>query len=106
VGKSGGIIYDRKAINEAYISGRGGITIRAVAEIKERKGAKGEQYNIEITEIPYQVNKSELIIKMAELVQSKKIEGIRDIRDESDRTGLSIIVELKNDAAPQKVLNQ
>ena len=103
---TGGIIYDRKAINEAYISGRGGITIRAVAEIRERKGAKSEQYNIEISEIPYQVNKSELIIKMADLVQSKKIEGIRDIRDESDRTGLSIIVELKNDAAPQKVLNQ
>ncbi|MDO8584527.1 MAG: DNA gyrase subunit A [bacterium] len=103
---TGGIIYDRKAITAAYIAGRGAMTIRALAEVKERKGAKGEQYNIEITEIPYQVNKSELIVKMAELVTEKKIDGIRDIRDESDKDGMSIIVELKNDVPPQKVLNQ
>lgn len=100
---TGGIIYDKKAINEAYLSGHGPVTIRAVAEITERK--KG-QYNIEITEIPYQVNKAELIIKIAELVTDKKIQGIRDIRDESDKDGLTIVIELKNDAAPQKVLNQ
>ncbi len=103
---TGGIIYDRKAITAAYIAGRGAMTIRALAEVKERKGGKAEQYNIEITEIPYQVNKSELIIKMAELVTEKKIDGIRDIRDESDKDGMSIIIELKNDVPPQKVLNQ
>ena len=100
---TGGIIYDRKAINEAYASGHGAITCRATTEITERK--KG-QYDIEITEIPYQVNKSELIIKIAELVTEKKVQGIRDVRDESDKDGLRIVIELKNDAAPQKVLNQ
>lgn len=103
---TGGIIYDRKAIVEAYIQGRGGITMRGVCEIKERKGDKKEQFNIEISAIPYQVNKSELISKMAELVTEKKIEGIRDIRDESDKDGMSIVIELKNDAPPQKILNQ
>lgn len=100
---TGGIIYDKKAINEAYLSGHGAITMRAVAEITERKK---NQFDIEITEIPYQVNKAELIIKIAELVTDKKIQGIRDIRDESDKEGLRIAIELKNDAAPQKVLNQ
>jgi len=100
---TGGIIYDRKAIMEAYATGRGAITTRALTEIKESK--KGNHI-IEITEIPYQVNKSELIIKIAELVTEKKIQGIRDVRDESDREGLRIVIELKNDAAPQKILNQ
>ncbi len=99
---TGGVIYDKKAINEAYASGRGAVTTRALAEIKENK--KGHM--IEITEIPYQVNKSELIIKIAELVTEKRVQGIRDIRDESDKEGLRIVIELKNDAAPQKVLNQ
>lgn len=101
---TGGVIYNRKDIAEAYTTGKGAITMRGVAEIKERKGSKG--FNIEITEIPYQVNKSELIIRMAELVQEKKLDGIRDIRDESDKQGMSIVIELKNDAAPQKTLNQ
>ncbi|MBI5306269.1 hypothetical protein HZB04_01645 [Candidatus Wolfebacteria bacterium] len=100
---TGGIMYDRKAIVDAYSSGRGPITVRAKAEIQER--AKN-QFNIIITEIPYQVNKSELIIKIANLAQEKKIEGIRDLRDESDREGLRIVVELKTDASAQKVLNQ
>jgi DNA gyrase subunit A len=99
---TGGIIYDKKAIREAYSAGRGSITTRAVAEIKE----DGKKHFIEISAIPYQVNKSELIVKIAELVTEKKIQGIRDIRDESDRKGLSIIIELKQDAPPQKVLNQ
>ncbi|OGY65018.1 MAG: DNA gyrase subunit A [Candidatus Harrisonbacteria bacterium RIFCSPLOWO2_02_FULL_41_13b] len=99
---TGGIIYDRKSIIEAYLTGRGGITTRGVAEIKE----KGKEFSIEITAIPYQVNKSELITKMAELVTEKKIEGIRDIRDESDREGMSIVIELKSNANPQKILNQ
>ncbi|MDO8430041.1 MAG: DNA gyrase subunit A [bacterium] len=100
---TGGIIYDQKAIREAYASGHGAITTRALTEVVEQK--KG-QYNIEITEIPYQVNKSELIIKIAELVTEKRVQGIRDVRDESDKDGLRIIIELKNDSAPQKVLNQ
>ena len=93
---TGGIIYDRKAIAEAYATGKGKITIRGVAETDEK--------TIIITEIPYQVNKAELIIKMAKLVQEKKIEGIRDIRDESDKN-IRIVIELKNDAIPQKILN-
>lgn len=99
---TGGIIYDKKGIAEAYNSGRGPITTRAKTEIQER--AKN-QFNIIITEIPYQVNKSELIMKIASLAQEKKIEGIRDLRDESDREGLRIVVELKTDASPQKILN-
>ncbi len=95
---TGGIIYNRKEIVDAYVSGRGKITVRALAEVDEK--------NIIITEIPYQVNKSELIMKIAELVQEKKIEGIRDMRDESDKDGMRISIDLKNDAVPQKVLNQ
>jgi len=95
---TGGIIYDKKAIEEAYLSGRGGITARGTAEVKDKR--------IVITEIPYQVNKSDLIIKMAELVQTKRITGIRDIRDESDRDGLRVVIDMKNDAVPQKIMNQ
>ncbi len=100
---TGGIIHDKKAIVDAYASGHGPITCRAKAEIEERKAG---QFNIVITEIPYQVNKAELLIKIAELVQDKKIEGIRDLRDESDREGMRIVVELKSESNPQKVLNQ
>lgn len=100
---TGGIIYDRKALEEAYRTGRGSIVTRSVAEIEERKAGA---YQIVVSAIPYQVNKADLIAKIAELVEAKRIEGIRDIRDESDREGLRIVVELKNDAAPQKVLNQ
>ena len=100
---TGGIIYDKNAIAEAYKTGRGGVTMRAVSDIQERKSGL---FNIVITEIPYQVNKAELLSKIALLVTEKKIEGIKDLRDESDREGLRIVVELKNDAAPQKILNQ
>ncbi|MBU6500498.1 MAG: DNA gyrase subunit A [Patescibacteria group bacterium] len=100
---TGGIIFDEKAIKAAYVSGRGGITTRAKAEITEKKN---KQFDIVITEIPYQVNKSELIKKIAELAQDKKIDGIRDIRDESDREGLRVVIELKNSVPPQKILNQ
>lgn len=106
---TGGIIYDKKAIADAYASGRGPITCRGVADIKEKsaRGGKGSKgFVIEITEIPYQVNKAELVTKIAELVEAKKIEGIRDIRDESSKEGLLITIELKSDAPPQKVLNQ
>ncbi len=96
---TGGIIYDRKAIIDAYISGRGGITTRGTADVLEKQ--------IIISEIPYQVNKADLIIKMAELVRDKRVEGIRDIRDESDRNdSVRIVIDLKNDAIPQKVLNR
>src|SRR5271154_72378 len=100
---TGGIIYNAKAIKEAYIAGRGAVLARAKAEIVENKA--GKQFDILITEIPYQVNKSELIKTIAELAQEKKIEGIRDLRDESDREGMRIVIELKNDVPPQKVLN-
>ncbi len=101
---TGGIIFDETAIKACYATGRGGITTRAKAEIVEKKS--GRQFDIIVTEIPYQVNKSELIKSIAELHQNKKVEGIRDIRDESDREGMRIVIELKNDAPPQKVLNQ
>ena len=86
----------------AYATGRGPVIIRGVASIVEEK--KG--FQIIITEIPYQVNKAELIIKMADLVKEKRVEGIRDIRDESDKDGLRIAIDLKQDAFPRKVLNQ
>jgi DNA gyrase subunit A len=100
---TGGIIYNSKSIKEAYIAGRGGILARAKTEIVENKA--GKQFDIVVTEIPYQVNKSELIKTIAEFAQEKKIEGIRDLRDESDREGMRIVIELKNDVSPQKVLN-
>lgn len=106
---TGGNIYNKKAILEAYGQGKGPIVIRGKAEVKEpgareKKNIKNDY--IEISEIPYQVNKAKLIEKMAELVQSGRIEGIRDIRDESDRTGLRIVVELKKGAQGQKTLNK
>jgi DNA gyrase subunit A len=98
---TGGNIYNQ-SIAEIYALGKGAITMQATTEIQERKEG---QFDIVITEIPYQVNKSELIIKIAELVSEKKVEGIRDIRDESDKEGLRIVIELKNDTNPQKVIN-
>lgn len=100
---TGGIMFNKKAIVEVYATGRGPITCRAVCEVEERSSG---QHNIIVTEIPYQVNKSELVAKIAELAQEKVIEGIRDLRDESDREGMRIVIELKSDATPQKVLNQ
>src|SRR3989338_8667049 len=100
---TGGIIYGKKAIREAYLHGRGPILMRAVAVIEEAK--KGD-WRIVVTEIPYQVNKSELLIHIADLVKEKRIEGIRDIRDESDKDGIRVVFELKHDAHAQKILNQ
>lgn len=100
---TGGIIFDKKAIQEAYLTGRGAIMTRAKVDIQEKKN---RQFEIVITEIPYQVNKSEMVKRMAELVQEKKVEGIRDLRDESGREGLRIVIELKSDVPPQKILNQ
>ncbi len=98
---TGGIIFDQKAIREAYNAGKGPILARGKADIEE--GNRGA--SIIITEIPYQVNKAELITVIANLVHDKKIEGIRDVRDESDKDGLRIAIELKADAQPQKILN-
>ncbi|MDP3948670.1 MAG: DNA gyrase subunit A [bacterium] len=106
---TGGIIFDQKGIREVYASGRGPILTRAKTDIQERKNrqlARAGGFDIIITEIPYQVNKSELIKHIAELVTNKRIEGIRDIRDESDREGMRVVIELKTDANPQKILNQ
>jgi DNA gyrase subunit A len=100
---TGGIIYDKKDIAAAYATGRGGIVMRAKTEIVEDKAG---QFRILITEIPYQVNKATLLEKIAELVQEKKIEGIRDLRDESSKEGVRIVIELKKDAYPKKVLNR
>ncbi|MEK7567149.1 MAG: DNA gyrase subunit A [Patescibacteria group bacterium] len=99
---TGGLIFNKNEIHQAYATGRGGVVNRGEAEIVEKKPG---QYQILIGSIPYQVNKSELIIKIAELVREKKIEGIRDVRDESDKEGLSIVIDLKQDAFPQKILN-
>jgi DNA gyrase subunit A len=99
---TGGIIYGYEGVKEAFISGKGRIIIRAKAEIEESNGRE----QIIVTEIPYQVNKAELIKKAAELVNDKKLEGISDIRDESDRNGMRIVFELKRDAISNVVLNK
>lgn len=100
---TGGFIYDQKAIVQTYSLGKGAIICRAKTEIVETK--KG-QWQILVTEIPYQVNKSALLERIAELIKEKKLEGIRDMCDESDKEGLRIMIELKSDSSPQKVLNQ
>ncbi|MEJ6491510.1 MAG: DNA gyrase subunit A [Flavobacteriales bacterium] len=99
---TGGIIYGYEGVRDALLTGRGRIVMRATAEIEEDKGRE----QIIVTEIPYQVNKSDLIKKTADLVNDKKIEGISDIRDESDRNGMRIVYELKRDAIPNVVLNK
>lgn len=100
---TGGIIYGYEGVKEAYKTGRGKILIRAKANIETLKSGKE---NIVITELPYQVNKAALIEKIAELVKEGKIDDISDIRDESDRDGLRVVIELKRDAQPEVVLNQ
>lgn len=99
---TGAHIMGKDGIKTAYKTGRGKITVRAVAEIEESK--KG-RYRIVVTEIPYQVNKASLVEKIAELVRDKKIEGISDLRDESDKEGMRIVIEIKRDANPNVVLN-
>ena len=99
---TGGAIYDANSLKEVYATGRGKISVRGIAEITE--GAKGKSQII-ITEIPYQVNKAEMVAKIAELVKNKKIVGISDLRDESDKDGMRVVVELKRDAKPKAVLN-
>src|SRR3989344_4046902 len=103
---TGGIIYNETDIRNAYATGRGPILMRGKAEIVEGKSARGGGFQIIVTEVPYQTNKAELIKHIADLVKDKKMEGIRDIRDESDKDGLRIAIDLKQDAFPRKVLNQ
>ncbi len=100
---TGGIILGRSGIRSAYETGRGSIMIRARAEIED---IRRDRKAIVINEIPYQVNKSTLQEKIAELVRSKTVEGISDIRDESDRSGMRIVIEIKREATPEVVLNQ
>jgi DNA gyrase subunit A len=100
---TGGVIYGIDGIREAYEKGRGRVVLRARAEIEERPGGKGER--IIITEVPFQVNKSRVIEHIAELVRDKKIDGIADLRDESDRH-IRVVIDLKRDAIPHIVLNQ
>jgi DNA gyrase subunit A len=99
---TGGFVFDKKDIKEAYLTGKGGVVTRGEAEIVEQKEG---QYQIRISSIPYAVNKADLISKMAELVSSKKVDGVRDIRDESDKEGLSVVVDLKAGVNPQRILN-
>ncbi len=100
---TGGIIYDIKEIQRAYATGKGAIVMRAKAEIIEDKSGK---FKIIVSEIPYRVNKAELIEKIAELVRDKKIKDIKDLRDESSKEGVRIVIELKKDSYPKKILNQ
>ncbi|MGA1820156.1 MAG: DNA gyrase subunit A [Thermoplasmatota archaeon] len=100
---TGGTIYGKNGVYQAYSSGRGKITIRAKAEIE---GLESERQRIVVTEIPYMVNKSNMLQKIAELVKAKVFEGISDIRDESDKDGMRVVFELKRDAVPEVVLNK
>ncbi len=100
---TGGIIIGREGIRQGYNTGRSRLTVRGVAQIEEIKPGRSA---IIITEIPYQVNKSSMIERIAELVREERIEDISDLRDESDRNGMSIVIELKRGAHPHKVLNQ
>ncbi len=100
---TGAIVYGAKDLKQAYATGKGGIVVRAKTEIiEDKKGA----FFILVHEIPYQVNKSTLLERIADNVREKKIEGIRDLRDESNKDGVRIVIELKKDAYPKKVLNR
>jgi DNA gyrase subunit A len=100
---TGGIILGREGIKAAYATGRGRVVIRARAFVEEAN--RGGGFQIVVTELPYQVNKAALLERIAELVKEGKMEGIRDLRDESDRNGMRAVIELKRDAQPMKVLN-
>ena len=100
---SAGFILGRDGIRDAYTKGRGSVVMRGKAEIEKGPGNKTR---IVITELPYQVNKARLIERIAELVREKKIEGVSDLRDESDRTGMRIVIDVKRDANPQVILNR
>lgn len=100
---TGGIIYNSQDIKQAYATGRGGVVCRAKTDIEETKSGL---FRIVVTEVNYQTNKANLLEKIAELARTKKIEGIRDLRDESNKDGVRIVIELKKDTYPKKILNQ
>ena len=100
---TGALVLGTDGIRQAYATGRGHLTLRAVTTVEERRGGG---YNIIVTEIPYQLNKASLIERIADLARNGRIDGITDLRDESDREGLRIVIELKRGIAPRKVLNQ
>ncbi|MBO7736457.1 MAG: DNA gyrase subunit A, partial [Clostridia bacterium] len=102
---TGGVIMGRSGIRKAYRTGQGNIVIRSKCEIEEYKSGSTLRSRIVVTEIPYQVNKAALIKTIADMVKDKRLEGISDIREESDRTGMRIVIEIKKDANPQVVLN-
>ena len=99
---TGGIIYDKKDILNAYATGKGGIVCRGKADIKEDKNGN---FQIIISEIPFQVNKATLVEKIADLVKDKKLEGVKNLRDESDKDGVRVVLDLKKDSYPKKILN-
>jgi DNA gyrase subunit A len=101
---TGGFILGRGGIREAYLTGKGMVQMRARALIERQK--RTDRESIVVTEIPYQVNKAKLLERIAELVQDKRVEGIADLRDESDREGMRVVIELKRDAVAQVILNQ
>jgi DNA gyrase subunit A len=101
---TGAVVYGKESIRTAFATGRGGVVVRGVADIEE--AGKGSRHRIIITEIPYAVNKAGLVEKIADLVRDKKVSGISDIRDESARGGVRIVIDLKKDAYPKKLLNQ
>jgi DNA gyrase subunit A len=100
-----GFVYGTSGIVQAYRTGRGRVVMRARAEVEKMPG-KGDREMIVVTELPYQVNKAELLKKIADLVREKRIEGISDLRDESDRSGMRMVIELKKDCFPEIVLNK
>ncbi|HUT22586.1 MAG TPA: DNA gyrase subunit A [Candidatus Bipolaricaulota bacterium] len=100
---TGGLIFDSSEIKQAYATGRGKIVMRAKTEIVEEKSG---QFRILVTEMPFQVNKATLLEKIADLVKDKKLEGIKDLRDESSKEGVRIVIELKKDTYPKKILNR
>jgi DNA gyrase subunit A len=102
---TGGIIYGRTGIHQAFLTGRGSIIVRARTTVEKVPGSQDRE-QIVVSEIPYQVNKARLHAKIGELIRDKRIEGIRDSRDESDRDGMRLVIELKKDVYPQVVLNQ
>lgn len=100
---TGGILYGTKGIDEAYHTGRGIVRIRAKVDIEINE--RNNKASIIVTELPFQVNKAKLLIKIAELAREKRIDGITDLRDESDRTGMRVVVELRRDVVPEVILN-
>jgi len=100
---TGAVVYGKESIRTAFATGRGGVVVRGVADIEETKAGK---HRIIITEIPYAVNKAGLVEKIADLVREKRLSGISDIRDESSRGSVRVVIDLKKDAYPKKLLNQ